>query len=199
MSKTERRSTVRLEGRCLGLAYKDGLPKRLQLLTADGEQTVKLAKDVRHSIDSSVIPGAWIQVWGEQKVGHTPDKSTFKAYKVRLAAPGKRDEISLAKAPKSTASAKILVCQKSDCMKRGGKAVCHALEAALSDRHLSDVTIQGTGCMKHCKAGPNIVFMPEKTRYSRVSAHDVGALVDEHFPRTPHPEASTASDERSML
>ena len=61
-----------------------------------------------------------------------------------------------------------MVCQKSDCMKRGGKAVCQALEAALSDRGLEDqVTIKGTGCMKNCKAGPNLV-MPDKTRYSRI-------------------------------
>jgi len=37
---------------------------------------------------------------------------------------------------------------KSDCMKRGGKAVCH-LEAALSAHGLEDkVAIKGTGCMK---------------------------------------------------
>jgi (2Fe-2S) ferredoxin len=84
------------------------------------------------------------------------------------------------------ASATILVCQKSDCLKRGGKAVCHALEAALTDRNLTDqVTLRGTGCMKQCKAGPHVVFMPEKARYSRVAARDVAALVDEQFPRDP--------------
>lgn len=75
----------------------------------------------------------------------------------------------------------ILVCQKSDCMKRGGKAVCQALEAALSNRGLEDqVTIKGTGCMKKCKAGPNIV-MPDKTRYSRIPSTQVPAIMDKHF------------------
>ena len=77
--------------------------------------------------------------------------------------------------------ATILVCQKSDCMKRGGTGVCRALEAALSDRSLSnEVTIKGTGCMKNCKAGPNLV-MPDKTRYSRIQASQVPALIDKHF------------------
>lgn len=199
MSNTERRSTLSLEGRCLGVIFKDGFPKRLRLLTADGEHTVKLAKEVRISLSQDIVPGVWIQVWGEKKTSYKPGEATLKAYKVSLTAPGKPEETPPITVPRPTASAKILVCQKSDCMKRGGKAVCHALEAALSDRQLSDVKIQGTGCMKHCKAGPNIVFMPEKTRYSRVSAQDVGALVDEHFPRAPHRAISTSSNGRSAL
>ncbi|HLO47794.1 MAG TPA: (2Fe-2S) ferredoxin domain-containing protein [Kamptonema sp.] len=78
--------------------------------------------------------------------------------------------------------AKILVCQKSDCQKRGGRAVCQALEAALSDRGLKDqVTIQGTGCLKQCKAGPNMVLMPDKTRYSRIEPTEIPAIIEKHF------------------
>lgn len=66
-------------------------------------------------------------------------------------------------------------------MKRGGKELCHALQKALGDRNLdSQITIQGTGCMKNCKAGPNLV-MPDKTRYSRIQAEQVPALIDKHF------------------
>jgi len=50
-------------------------------------------------------------------------------------------------------------------MKRGGKAVCQALEA-LSAHGLEDkVAIKGTGCMKTA-TGPNLV-MPDKTHYSQ--------------------------------
>lgn len=203
MSKTKQRSTLSLEGRCLGLVYKDGSPKRLRLLTADGEHTVKLAKDVRVSLSQAIVPGAWIQVWGETKTSHKLGEATLKAYRVSLAVPGKPEETLPVAVPvagsKHATSGKILICQKSDCTKRGGKAVCRALEAALSDRQLSDVKIQGTGCMKDCKAGPNIVFMPEKTRYSRVSAQDVSTLVDEHFPLARHQEVSTPNNERSSL
>ncbi|WP_026732501.1 (2Fe-2S) ferredoxin domain-containing protein [Fischerella sp. PCC 9605] len=83
--------------------------------------------------------------------------------------------------PQPTKVATILVCQKSDCMKRGGKAMCQALQSALSDRGLEDqVTIKATGCMKNCKAGPNLV-MPDKTRYSHIQATQVPALIDKHF------------------
>jgi (2Fe-2S) ferredoxin len=88
------------------------------------------------------------------------------------------------KAKPAKGKATILVCQKSDCMKRGGKEVCQALEAALSDRGLeSEVTIKGTGCMKNCKGGPNVV-MPDKTRYSRIQAAQIPAVMDKHFPDT---------------
>ncbi|MFN5895665.1 MAG: (2Fe-2S) ferredoxin domain-containing protein, partial [Dolichospermum sp.] len=75
----------------------------------------------------------------------------------------------------------ILVCQKSDCMKRGGKALCQALESELTNYGLENsVAIKGTGCMKNCKAGPNLV-MPDKTRYSKVKAEQVADLIDKHF------------------
>lgn len=77
---------------------------------------------------------------------------------------------------------KILVCQKSDCQKRGGAAICKALENALKARGLEEqVTVQGTGCLKQCKAAPNIVVMPDKTRYSRIKPAEVPAIVDKHF------------------
>ncbi|OUC13510.1 MAG: hypothetical protein B0A82_17080 [Alkalinema sp. CACIAM 70d] len=76
--------------------------------------------------------------------------------------------------------AKILMCQKSDCMKRQGKAVCQALEAALHDRQLTEfVQVKGTGCLKHCKAGPNLVV--DKVRYSKVTPEEVPDLLDKHF------------------
>jgi (2Fe-2S) ferredoxin len=67
-------------------------------------------------------------------------------------------------------------------VKRGGKALCQALQSELRDSGLEDsVTIKGTGCMKNCKAGPNLI-MPDKTRYSKIQASQVPALIDKHFP-----------------
>lgn len=181
MSKTAQQTAAwQLEGRFLGFILEDGKPKHLRLMTADGEYSIKLAKALRASVGATLMPGAWIQVWGEKKTSAKTDGTKLKASRISTA-PG-QTETMLPVRP-TPASATILVCQKSDCLKRGGKAVCKALETALSDRDLTDqVSIRGTGCMKQCKAGPNIVFMPEKTRYSRVSARDVAVLVDEQFP-----------------
>ncbi|MGF1497759.1 MAG: NAD(P)H-dependent oxidoreductase subunit E [Elainellaceae cyanobacterium] len=83
--------------------------------------------------------------------------------------------------PSSKKPATILVCNKSKCCKRGGHEVIEQLEQELSDRQLTDqVKIRRTGCMKQCKAGPNLV-MPDKTRYSRIQAGDVPDLVEKHF------------------
>ena len=184
MSKATQQTTAwQLEGRFLEFVFEEGKLKRLRLMTADGERSIKLAKELRGSVDATLLPGAWIHVSGETKPNHKTEVPKLKASMIRVASPGQVAPI-LPAAPDRPANATILVCQKSDCMKRGGKAVCRALEAALSDRDLADhVSIRGTGCMKQCKAGPNIVFMPEKIRYSRVSAGDVAALVDEQFTR----------------
>lgn len=190
-----------LEGKFLDFVIKDGYKlKGLRLETAEGECYIKLAKHLRAAFDLRLPPGTRLQVTGEKKFDLKTKEVKLKAQQVMAARTLDKDgEIGrLADADKKvTASpnhpitpainnakpkkATILVCQKSDCIKRGGKEVCQALEAALSARGLeSEVTIKGTGCMKDCKAGPNLV-MPDKTRYSRIKAAQVPVLMDKYF------------------
>ncbi|WP_088890870.1 (2Fe-2S) ferredoxin domain-containing protein [Leptolyngbya ohadii] len=76
----------------------------------------------------------------------------------------------------------IFVCGKSDCCKKGGKAIIASLQEELSDRGLDqEITVKATGCMKRCKAGPNVV-MPDKTRYSKISAKEIPSILTKHFP-----------------
>lgn len=195
-----------LEGKFLDFVIKDGYKlKGLLLQTADGECYVKLAKHLRASFDLRLAPGTWLQIVGEKKYDLKKGEVKLKAQQVMAAAvevkTGREKDAESENFPASSSfptfecprvgvssssnakskKATILVCQKSDCMKRGGKEVCQALEAAVSARGLeSEVTIKGTGCMKNCKAGPNLV-MPDKTRYSRIKATQVPALMDKHF------------------
>ena len=179
-----------LEGRFLGLILKDGYkPKAIRLSTAAGEYLVKLAKEIRFALPQTLTPGEWIRVSGVQKLDYKKGTVKLKAYQI-AAAPGQAAVLPqpatkpLLPTPAASDSFKnpcILVCQKSDCCKRGGGAVSQALQEALSDRDLTDqVTIKSTGCMKRCKAGPNIV-MPDKTRYSQIRPQDISHLVDKHF------------------
>lgn len=182
------------EGRFLDFVIKDGYKlKGLLLGTAEGECYVKLAKHLRAAFDLRLSPGTWLQVVGTKKHNLKNGEVTLKAERV-MAARSEMSEaktISLApqvptnnnaKAKLGKTKATILVCQKSDCMKRGGTAVCQALAATLSDRGLEDqVTIKGTGCMKNCKAGPNLV-MPDKTRYSQLKAAQISVIIDKYFP-----------------
>lgn len=172
-----------LEGRFLGFNVKDGYKlKYLQLATATGEYQIKLPKELRASLGMTLTPGEWIKVFGAQTIDLKSGNVKFKAVSLVAATPSHTKPLEAFK-PASTKAANILVCQKSDCCKRGGKEVCKALQSAISDRGLEgQVTIKGTGCMKDCKAGPNIIFMPDKTRYSRITAKDVPALFDKHFP-----------------
>jgi NADH:ubiquinone oxidoreductase subunit E len=182
-----------LEGRFINFVIKDGYKlKGLMLGTHEGESYIKLAKHLRAAFDLRLSPGTWLQVVGYKKHDLKDGSVTLKAERVMAARSdlGRVETIAPVQEPPSIdnvkvkpakAKATILVCQKSDCMKRGGKAVCQALEAALSDRGLEDqVTIKGTGCMKNCKAGPNLV-MPDKTRHSRIQAAQIPALMNQHF------------------
>jgi NADH:ubiquinone oxidoreductase subunit E len=184
-----------LEGRFIDFVIKDGYKlKGLLLGTHEGECYVKLAKHLRAGFDLRLPAGTWLQVVGYKKYDIKKDKVTLKVERVMaarsematvqtIAAAQEPSSIDNANAKVKPAKAKatILVCQKSDCMKRGGKAVCQALEAALSDRGLEDqVTIKATGCMKNCKAGPNLV-MPDKIRHSRIQAAQVPGLMNQHF------------------
>ncbi|MDJ0800834.1 MAG: (2Fe-2S) ferredoxin domain-containing protein [Calothrix sp. MO_167.B12] len=185
-----------VEGHLIDFAIKDGYKlKGLRMATIEGEIYVKLDKHLRINFNWFLPPGTPLKIYGHKKLNYKTGEWKFKAQQVMLAGEADLDNVwkrvsssglpvRLSSAnevkPKST-KATILVCQKSDCMKRGGKQVCQALQATISDRGLEDnVIIKGTGCMKSCKAGPNLV-MPDKTRYKRIQAQEIPALVDKHF------------------
>jgi (2Fe-2S) ferredoxin len=173
------------EGRFLDFVIKDGYKlKGLLLGTSEGECYIKLAKHLRSAFDLRLPKGTWLQVVGTKQYNAKKDQLTLVGERV-MAASSDMGTVA-AQIPAKTKPAKtqaILVCQKSDCMKRGGKALCQALESELINSGLENsVTIKGTGCMKNCKAGPNLV-MPDKTRYSKIKAEQVPALIDKHFSR----------------
>ncbi|MEO1428919.1 MAG: (2Fe-2S) ferredoxin domain-containing protein [Cyanobacteria bacterium J06633_8] len=193
MGKSHHKETSEfcLQGRFLDFVIKDGYKlKGLLLETSEGERYIKLAKHLRHSFDLRLPPGSWLQVVGEKKYDTKTGEIKLKAEGVMaarqqaeitqevLAIPSEKKEEKSAKPPKANS---ILVCQKSSCMKRGGKKLCQALAASISERGLEgQVAIKGTGCMKKCKAGPNLI-MPDKTRYTKIQAEQVSTLMDKHF------------------
>ncbi|MBW4489302.1 MAG: (2Fe-2S) ferredoxin domain-containing protein [Trichocoleus desertorum ATA4-8-CV12] len=198
-SKYDQLSEFSLEGRFLGFEMEDGYKfKRIQVATPEGEVCIKLSKESRASVVSSFIaegkvlnPGDWIRITGEKKLDSKTGFPKLKAYAIHPAVPGEMPPVAPSKAAPASGKGTILVCQKSDCMKRGAKALCQALESEISDRGLSEqVTVKGTGCMKQCKAGPTMVVMPDKTRYTRIHPETVSAILEEHFPSEPQPQAS---------
>ncbi|MBE9041556.1 (2Fe-2S) ferredoxin domain-containing protein [Oscillatoriales cyanobacterium LEGE 11467] len=188
-AKYQLESDFSLQGQIVNIVRKDNFtPKRVQLSTEDGQFFIKLAKPLRATVPF-LAPGDWVSIAGTRKI--KKGRNEFKAEELTpLSAGGelssrKVSPLPVGKEKKILTQGKILVCQKSDCCKRGGKAVYQALEKAIDDRGLSDrVDIKKTGCLKHCKAGPNLVFMPSKTRHSRIRPAEVSELVDKHFLAT---------------
>ncbi|MBD2136332.1 (2Fe-2S) ferredoxin domain-containing protein [Anabaena sp. FACHB-1237] len=172
-----------LEGRFLDFVIKDGNRlKGLILNTSDGEYYIKLAKNLRVAFNLSLPRGTWLQVVGSKKYDVKKGKFTFKA---ELVMTGGHREYGIKQQQENKnqiiKKQTILYCQKSDCMKRGGKMMCEILVKELSDRNLQDtVVIKGTGCMKNCQAGPNLI-MPDKTHYTKVKSAQLPILVDKHF------------------
>ncbi len=180
-------SQFTLEGRFLGFVFEDGYKlKSARLATGEGESRVKLSKPLRVAVDRSLIPGTWVRVEGEKKVKKSGEVK-LKAYVLQPTATSTVPTPTPAPAETAKPKATILVCQKSDCCKRGGAQVCAALEKNLHDRGLQEqVTLKGTGCLKQCKAGPVLVVMPDKTRYTHVDASEIPTIIDKHFaPDSP--------------
>jgi len=181
-SKRSKASKLNLEGRLLSFVAEGQFPKGLWLANSEGERYVKLSKKLRSSLGQVLIPGDWIQITGKQKLSSKTGRTKLKALKVKSASPKYSEVFPYPKAQTSKTKPRVMVCQKAPCMKRGAQSVCQALETALGDRGLEDqVSLKRTGCMNHCKTGPNVVFMPDKTRYTRVHPEEVPELVEKHL------------------
>ena len=192
-----------LEGRFAGFAPHKKKPfKYLRLTTSDGEYCIKLPKYLQIDIVARFTPGNWIRVagaWKEKSDGSirfkadflapaTPASSALYVLDDNHQSDSPQPEIptldtsSPEKSPAQKSKVKILVCGKSGCMKRGGRAVCQQLESLLDAQDLADqVVIKQTGCMDRCKAGPNLVIMPDKARYSKVKPEAIPDLLHRHL------------------
>jgi len=180
-----------LEGEIRDVFAKGGKLKYLKIATSESLELVQLSKKLRKTFRPVAIPGSVVRLSGERKIELKKGQVKLKADRLVLVSKSGATTESNAvieadfgaeKSPGSQKKAKILVCQKSGCHKRGAGGVCKALEAALGDRGLEEqVTIQKTGCLKKCKAGPHIVMMPNKERYSKIDPQEIPELIEKHF------------------
>ena len=200
MSSTDKKSFCligQLEGYEVG---ESGKVRYLRLETSEGLQQIKLAKAGRLSrlqdaLKALATQNVWLEVSGQQKVESDGTLKSLKAESLKVLdylperipetvheAPAGEDSASgQAILPQNKkASAKILICQKSSCRKRGSAAVQRGIEQELDDRQLADqVAVKATGCLKHCSKGPNVVI--NKKSYRDVSVKDLPKLLDQHF------------------
>lgn len=184
-SKHRQKTSFHLEGVLLQFVNKPGhRPKMLWLATADGEYQIKLAKSTGLQPPVLPQPGDWIELMGQRTVDKRTGKTKLKANRLQPLAVRGADLFPACATPpvKLVSPAKVLVCQKSTCQARGAQAIQCAIAANLQERGLAgQVQIKATGCMGSCKKGPNIVFMPDKTRYQQVTPAEIPALVTQHI------------------
>lgn len=171
-------------GQFLGYELKGHKIYRVHLRQGQDEYRLKLsggARDdlLRAALDGNLQIGDWMQVSGLQELDRKKGLKLKAHSLARCDSPKKKSKSS---APSKSQSTKVLVCQKSSCCKRGGKAVMKQLQKVVSDRQLDDqVAIKGTGCMGKCSKGPVMVI--DKTHYRQVSAKKVASMIEHHVQK----------------
>ncbi len=182
-----------LVGEFLGFVWdKQDQPRAMRLIWLGREIVIKVSKSLRNDRYDGWIPGMQVEVWGQQKL--SKKKAKLKLSADRIAVKGQttallptliQAEIPKPITPKTpqaaTKPATIKVCGKSDCMKRGGKAMCKTLGKALQSGNYPAIEVQFTGCMGKCSQGPNLLVMPDKKRYTKVTAEDIPQVLQAHF------------------
>ncbi len=193
-SKKYQISQFALVGELKNISTKKGEIKYIELATDKGNYWLKVAKDLRAYLDYQIIQGSQLKVTIKQKKYLKTGKTKFKVVAIELISAAteqqqtkiKEQEVSLLpefdRSKKS--KAKVLVCQKSNCWKKGGKEVYAELETALGDRHLDGlISLKKTGCLGKCKKAPNLVMLPDKAGYSQVKPKQIPNLVAKHLLR----------------
>ena len=155
---------------------------------------VKLGKSLRQALFTYLEPEDWLKIEGKGKLDSSSGEMTWKAKEIiklspkqiakvqkKAAASKKETKENQPKvvAKKKAKPARVLICQKGSCRKKGSVAVGKAFGDALVEMGLDEqVTVKATGCMSHCKAGPNVVLLPGGGSHKRVKPKDARSLVE---------------------
>jgi (2Fe-2S) ferredoxin len=189
-------------GKLSKIAYQKNQKKKikyLKLKTEEGNYWIKIPRQLRKQIPSLTL-GCQLEIRGRAKqVSKTGEikhqaqiiiianeslealGTSFQAEtQAKAQIPSLLPKLNGNSEPKPRA--KVLICSKSNCWKKGGQKVCSAIESILSDRNLTNqIPIKKTGCLKQCKKAPTLVMMPDKARYNQVQPKQVKEIVEQHL------------------
>ena len=170
-----------LTGQLMDIVWKDGhIPKYFKIMVEQQELWIKIPKPLRSELDPKLTLKSWVTITGTLKRAKKTGILKLKAETVELVSDAGCAQLKPKKKGKGKV-ATILVCQKSSCRKRGADHLCERLEATVEQAGLlKQVKIQKTGCLKQCKQGPNMVFLPDKAKYNRVKANEIAPLLQKH-------------------
>jgi (2Fe-2S) ferredoxin len=175
-------SEFNLEGQFLGfIGDTPGKFKYLRLALEPEEVQIKIPKEVRPFLSLSLVPGEQIRVFGISKIDTHTGEIKLKAFRITPLGfcPLQTTPLQQRKSP---FKARILVCQKSGCIKKGGKGLLTELEKMLCDRGLSDqVIIEQTGCLKCCKSAPNYILQIGTKEYRKIRPEAIVSLLENYL------------------
>lgn len=175
-------SDFNLEGEFLSFAGDTpGKFKYLRLALESQDVEIKIPKELRQFLSASLVPGEQIRIFGISKLDTHTGEIKLKACGVTPIGICPNQEIP-PQQRKSRPKAKILVCQKSGCIKRGGKSLLSQLEKMLDEHGLSDqVIIEETGCLKCCKSAPNYTLQIGTKEYKKIHPEAIVSLLESYF------------------
>jgi (2Fe-2S) ferredoxin len=173
--------------------------KYLQLETEESSYWIKIPRQLKKQIPN-LSPGCQLEIRGRAKQGSKTGKISKIKYKAQTIIIIATESLEVLNTPIQTktqiasllpvlngkiqpkSKAKVLICGKSNCWKKGGQKVCGAIESVLSDRGLTQqIPIQKTGCLKQCKKAPTLIMMPDKARYNKVQPKQAREMVEQHL------------------
>jgi (2Fe-2S) ferredoxin len=188
-------------GKLSKITYKKNQQKKikyLELATEAGSYWIKIPRQLRKQL-ASLSQGCELEVQGKVKQDLKTGKIKYKAQTIIVIATDRLEVLDIPIQAKTTTQiasslpalngkiqpkpkAKVLICSKSNCWKKGGQKLCDAIQSALSDRDLTQqIPIEQTGCLKQCKKAPALVMMPDKACYNKVQPIQVGEIVKKHL------------------
>ena len=194
-------SKFNVEGQFVGFVSDiTGKFKYLQLASGSGDVQIKIPKELRLPLSLSLEPGEQIRVVGVSKLDSSGTVK-LKAYKVKPIGFCSIEHMSLQQEvfvehtnvdtgkaashrgvlqEQSLLKAKIIVCQKSGCLKRGGRGLLSELAKTLRDRGLQDyVTIDySSTCLKCCKSAPNYILQIGNKQYKNIHPNQIVSLLE---------------------
>lgn len=169
-------STFEIEGDYVGI-----VKKYLYLITDGKRVLLKLPKTLRQNFDS-LAKMTRIRLSGSIKLNMQnsrlklhPDNISAIAFhhpsgEIRSCSTTNNTKQSpCSPSLSSHLNAKIMICQKSGCRKRGGKKLLSQLQQTLQAEGLhKQVKIQTTGCQKQCKQAPSCILKVGKNKYHQI-------------------------------
>ncbi|BAZ07874.1 hypothetical protein NIES3974_45390 [Calothrix sp. NIES-3974] len=155
-----------------------GIVKKYLYLITDGKRIlIKLSKTLRQNFDLYSLPKMTrIRLSGVIKLNihnsrlklHTENISAI-AFPHSSGEIRSYPEINHTKQPPCPPNAKIMICQKSGCRKRGSEKLLSQLQQTLKAEGLhQQVKIQTTGCQKQCKQAPSCILKVGKNKYHQI-------------------------------